>query len=926
MRKKRLKKWIVSSAAIVVLALAVVVCWKTDVFGKFVPQEPYVKGEPKVFTEDIMTVTNAGKNWIGEMGTGAEPCSEKVPTCKGTKGSESNPFVILEIVANQCDQQIPYLAAEDDSTEPLDMLKCGIQLAEENGKRYIPNTDKTMSNDNLKKLGQWFCNYQYSVYKIGSGKEKENMTYANVGKLYSLKFTDKELKQFGIDATEFKDSFDGIFQQKDKWGYCDVASLSKEYNTEKYKKDGKNLFDEDAKGKAIRDIALKDNNNWNCSFERKKVQDAEKEDYTDGYLVAVEPGKGDFAIESIQTEYNPERWTWKLVKTGTNKDRWIYVKDESEIPQEWVTKHESSYVAKDHFKNPELQLHYESSSRLFSDMAEDSRVTGLYMDIAGQGVVTCSYVKQEAQYENQYSFEYYGLYNKNIIKRQLFHFKSQEEYDNFHLKVITVTPSELNAIAKKDTKEKVDLIERADMFYLGGYDEATHNISNVHELYYKYVNGQEDYDASKLTSELKSFREEDLEWALCYKIIYRLCNNKNLPLMMTQTIGKLLDEGDATVKMYQNETYPAVDRKGTLCNIAKLYIIASQFDLTAKKVEDDSFVQTFYDDYLNRLQYISLDDKAVSDQASTPARETGYFQRSKVALGVSEEEQKKAYYLWNMLTFLPEQLQYIFSNQDQIAVNDEIKKQFVSYGFTKSFLSSAGSTPDKIFSEGKQATHQDGSDGKVGNVAIPHNNGAPEYSTLLGNTESAGFFNTAMDVAYQIMNNRPETVNNQVVKVMKQKKEYVKMSDNAILLDYTSDRSYEDVDEEGNKRAKKSYIKVKIHTNNNGENGLVTKITLKNSDGKTAPVDGTLQLYESKKYDTVCGKDTYGSYTGYVIPSNDTLVAYIPYSLQQWAAGYNIIEVETVGRIYSEKKEKIISGKPVTTEIDIGERTLFNLE
>lgn len=915
MRKKGLKKWIVSSAVTVVLALAVVVCWKTDVFGKFVPQEPYVKGEPKVFTEDIMTVTDAGRNWIGEMGTGAEPCAEEVPTCEGKKGSETNPFVILEIVANQCDQQIPYLAAEDDSTEPLDMLQYGIQLAEENGKRYIPNTDKTMSNDNLQKLGQWFCNYQYSVYKIGSGKEKENMTYANVGKLYSLKFTDNELKQFGIDATEFKDSFDGIFQQKDNWGYCDVASLSKKYNVEKYKKDGKNLFDEDAKGKAIRDIALKDNNNWNCSYEKKKVQDAEQEEYTDGYLVAVEPGQGEFAIESIQTDYNPERWTWNLVKTGTNKDRWIYVKDESEISEEWVAKHESSYVAKDHFKNVNCdnQIYHASSGSLCSDMAEDSRVTGLYMDIAEQKVVTCRYVKREAQYENQYSFEYYGLYNKNIIKRQLFHFNTQEEYDNFHMKVITMTPSELNAIAKKDTKEKVDLIERADMFYLGGYDMDTNNISNVYDLYYKYVKGQEDYDISNL----KSFREEDLEWALCYKIIYRLCNNKNLPLMMTQTIGKLLDEGDATVKMYQNETYPAVDRKGTLCNIAKLYIIASQFDLTAKKEEDDSFVQTFYDDYLNRLQYISLDDKAVSDQASTPARETGYFQRSKVALGVSEEEQKKAYYLWNMLTFLPEQLQYIFFNQEQITVNDDIKKQFVSYGFTKSFLSSVGSTPDKIFSEGKQATHQDGSNGKVGNVAIPHNNGAPEYSTLLGNTESAGFFNTAMDVAYQIMNNRPETINNQVVKVIKQKKEYVKMSDNAILLDYTSGRSYGD---------KKSFVKVQIHTNNNGENGLVTKITLKNSDGETAPVNSALQLFTSKNYDTECSKDTYGSYSGYVIPSTDTLVAFMPYSLQQWADGYNIIEVETVGRIYSEKKEKIISGNPVTTEIDIGERTLFNLE
>lgn len=48
-------------------------------------------------------------------------------------------------------------------------------------------------------------------------------------------------------------------------------------------------------------------------------------------------------------------------------------------------------------------------------------------------------------------------------------------------------------IGKKDTKEKVDMIERADMFYLGSYDSETNNIVNVYKLYYKYVENQKDY-------------------------------------------------------------------------------------------------------------------------------------------------------------------------------------------------------------------------------------------------------------------------------------------------------------------------------------------------------------------------------------------------------------------------------------------------
>ena len=77
---------------------------------------------------------------------------------------------------------------------------------------------------------------------------------------------------------------------------------------------------------------------------------------------------------------------------------------------------------------------------------------------------------------------------------------------------------------------------------------------------------------------------------------------------------------------------------------------------------------------------------------------------------------------------------------------------------------------------------------------------------------------------------------------------------------------------------------------------------------------------------TACEKTTYSGKTGYQVKTSAPLTAYIPYSIKDWAKGYNIIEFETVGRTYSERKKKTIMGSPVTSQITIGERTLFSLE
>lgn len=838
----------------IVIAIVVGIGVYTRAFGMFSPKEPYVKGKSDSIALD--SVTDEGKNWIGEMGTGAKPATLDVPTCEGKKGTKDNPFVILEIVADKAQQQMGYLAMDENETKPLDVLQYGIDTAAEQKRSYVPGSSSIMGQDNLKEIGQWFCNWDYSVYKIGKKAEKESIPYTEIAKLYQVEITSKDLEKAGVSTEAFDEQLQKGKTQKFSREVYDVPALIKKYP---------DFFEKDSYKNTIRKPAKEDINNWSV---KKKMEVVKEEDLPEGVL---------------------ERYTNRTAQIG----QYGFWNNETNIG--WTDSTSELY-------------NYDNNQ----NGKEASALTGMMLKLSDNSNLTSKYVKSPQETKEVYTFSYYGLKNNNVLKRQLFHFTTQEAYDDFHMQVICMTPSELNAIGKKDTKEKVDMIERADMFYLGSYDSETNNIANVYKLYYKYVENQKDYQYD--SSKVAEFMDEDLDWNLCFKLIYRLCNNKNLPLVTTNRLGNLEKYGTADVKMCQSKKTPNVTRKATLNNLAKLYIIASQFDLTAKKEEDESYIRTFYDDILmtGKLEQIVLNETAKTD-AKTPADNTGYYVRPKTIETDDLTEKQKCYYLWNPLTFYPEadEMDALWSTDSQCNINVD---KFVSYGYNRSYFDVNDAS--NIFTSSKMGMKAKGSDGEHGNVAIPQNANNENYSTLLGNTENADVLNVAMDTAFQIMNNRPETVNNLVVKALKQAKKYVKLADDSVLIDYSSDRSY---------TSETSYLKVQIHDNNNTEDGLVTKISLKNESGETAP-GSNLILYTTKDMTTACEKTTYSGKTGYQVKTSAPLTAYIPYSIKDWAKGYNIIEFETVGRTYSERKKKTIMGSPVTSQITIGERTLFSLE
>ena len=58
-------------------------------------------------------------------------------------------------------------------------------------------------NDNLKEIGQWFCNWKYSVYKIGKKAEKESIPYTEIAKLYNVEITSNDLEKAGVSTEAF---------------------------------------------------------------------------------------------------------------------------------------------------------------------------------------------------------------------------------------------------------------------------------------------------------------------------------------------------------------------------------------------------------------------------------------------------------------------------------------------------------------------------------------------------------------------------------------------------------------------------------------------------------------------------------------------------------------------------------------------------
>ena len=909
MRRRKIAKYAGLTIGCTAVCVAVIFALQTGhVFGKFVSPEPYVTGAPESAS---VVVTSEGGTQKGTEGSAAKPCSPEVPTAEGLKGSETNPFVLLEVVPDKAMQQWTYLSGSTESGMPeqLDPLKIGIEACEKVGKNFV--SEKYIGNYNINlDYGTWFCVNQYDVYKIGSNKkaDKEKLPFTELTQLYEMELSSKDMD----DPEQFDKDYKENCYQDNQNGRHIKKEFFKKYS---------DLFEKDDNGVTIRELAKDNPLNWETYSEKHVIEEEKGETYKSGYLVAVDPGKGDLGyaseedfkfkpIQALQAKNDYDGYM-TLSKTGTDKDRWIYVKTKEELESRFP-----GFVEIDKY-NGEINV-----NNTLINFLDKPELTGHYFDVSQSKQYFCESPEVSEQI---YTFKYYGLKTNEILKRSLFSFRDQEEFDDFHMKVICMTPAELNKLSKKDTDDTLDMIERADMFSFQSYAAADANaIVNdtdfLCKLYHQKILGEEDYEYDR--DKLTMFYESDLEWDLCSKIIQRESVNKNLPLVFNKIVGSMGEEGvnqvndNGETHMYvtkgiENDPQTVqtdVHEDGSLNNIVKMYIISVQFDLLARRATD-SMDRTFMEDIFPYIQKVPLvkAEGALEDTATS----TGYYMRPLCTCSLddySQEMKERCYYLWNLYTFFP--------TDKEININGFDKETFLKDGYLESFFE----TNANPFRDGGSTEHQAGSDGTDDkNVTIVDGGiaNANQSSMLSNKGDGGGVASNTFEAAYQIMNGQSEVVEDLAVTVLKQKKRYVKISDNAVLIDYNSLAKY--------KEDKTLYLKVRV-SNINNEAGILKKVRLVSDSGEPidVPIQETTDPSTVMKKEDVTNSEGSDPIHGYRV--DGTITFYIPYSLYKWQSGYMSVELTTQGRIYNAKKEKFVKGKENVHEISIGERNLFNLE
>ena len=232
--------------------------------------------------------------------------------------------------------------------------------------------------------------------------------------------------------------------------------------------------------------------------------------------------------------------------------------------------------------------------------------------------------------QNVYHFTYYGFAPNPVLKRNLWKFKNEAAFEDFNMKVIAVTPAEMNLISKvakrhnnetdpskvivhdigtnqtgKDANKAaqnnvyIDLAERADMYYIHtDRIKSYNNLDNMEKLYGLYHDMvMQGAGSTPTRNGVKMFYDNDLEWDQCMKIIYRssLSTGVSIPILYNQMVTQQSDEcvdidddktgngaEDTHMYLYPNQESGKYKYSGNMCNISKLYDITIQFDLRMK--------------------------------------------------------------------------------------------------------------------------------------------------------------------------------------------------------------------------------------------------------------------------------------------------------------------------------------------------------
>lgn len=706
----------------------------------------------------------------------------------------------------------------------------------------------------------------------------------------------------------------------------DFNTLTMQQLAEKYPA----LFAKDDNNRDIPANILAKNNKW--AKEKKDLEERK----TSGYFIKREKGKGQFTLSGQLVNWNSNGLS--AIHTGTDTDMWDYV-DSTAYPSEtfdvekvfvndWnkfdAYKFEQAYTTDDYL-GCYLRMNYDEAN---------ANAWNAYWHTVN--VKRTVYAFDYAKYK--YTLKYAGLRINDILKYSLFTRDSEEDYEKLYLQVIVVTPDMINEMDANDTPETIDYIERADLYYISeyydGFNLMADNLTSFVDFYNLYCGGSGEKlngDASKL----KSFYDTDLEWWDCLKIIKRLSTNMNLPLMQTKFIANMAMhgvDGSLNTDIYIDENNKHVDVTGNLNNLGKLFFITVQFDLLDIKSEeeaniapgDQKYRRTFMNDLFPKLKVMKLNEDQ-QDNSAHPAQYTGYYERTPLSDSTkSEDYKKRCYYLWNKFTFFPAEpeLTGIFGNNDNA---DMVKKLVEKYGYLRSYFydNTFQNASGEVNRGGGSANGSDGMDDK--NVTFAGNGQNDNINMSI--PTNVNTLNRMLEILRNILDNYDKNPGALAINLQENPKEYTRMKNDQVLLDYDSKAQYKNANKE---------IDLKfIFANQNNEDAVITKMSLVKEEESTTGLEPRLEDSERNtvQKEEVSFSNGTQPLEGYKIAAEDSsTIHFVPIKRADWQNGYNILKIEWTTRMKVERPRKNNTPKITyydrkgTNYVYIGERGLFNLE
>ncbi len=907
------------------------------------------------------------------------------------------------------------LRKKGDNIKIIDKFKNGTDLSYQD--KLIGADGKNIDNTGILGLGGWFNNNNggFQIYNpngtvIGAdksyGHEKDERVEAPlfyIGTYYTVEmrkdesFASEILTSGGDkkEIAEIQSAHPEDFVDKDgkeipfkyfknsrqwKWSYEKDPEENKEY-TVKFESDApevetdydklkngqmtvtefakahRELFARTTKGDDVLDKEIEGTDSWKHEKKSEMI----------GYFVFVGNGKGDFSVGPYEAP-NKKVQPWE----DKSQNRWKYYEKLSDIPAD-ITYNEIWPEGKQGWEVQNAFNNLKVGDGFPATLTGATSIQNSDQKLKVSTVYTFKY-----KYDGYiFRFELIGVKFNDILKRSLFYFEDQkdsdgkvirtadEQYDDTYIKVITLTPSMINQMDRGDNPETLDIVERADMFSVATYDTRTNGIKSLRDTYYNFADPSRDRNNWKsFNGELASFYENDLEWVDCMKIIKRLSGDSSLPMVYSRQMGLMLDGGvkrddaerddAADIHMYMDDKYPCDLRPGNLNNLTKLYLVTTQFDLSADKARPNNqiqYIQTFMDDVYGNIKQVPLAEDGARDPDS--ARYTGFYMRKlcQDTGHTDEKEKQKCYYLWNILTFLPEVAteppEGSLYESDHLNIKIE---NFLKYGFLKSSLQ-AGDTSTDAYRQGYNRDHHNTSMGGITgtvdpendfqNVVVIHDEGkaANDNFFLFENAkQTSDFMNWFVHLI--INNGTPvtPTMGFSVINNKDTRKYYQKISNDCVLIDYSQSAEY--------KSDKKLLLFCSLNNSDNEETSVITSVTFINeNDSSKAPIKLTPENlegspFEMENIDFDKPQNLFEKIKGYPVPEKQTLSFRLPFMRSNWQDGYDKIRIEWVARSSKETSSKYIpyqnplvpddSGQIESSkqfaEITIGERGLFALQ